>query len=130
MIYVMVGDNMKNVILIMLILGIIASVLAGCAHNPQFNIRISGTYDLEFSGSYLAVMSNGQTDSKSINATIPCEIAIVGIDGITISTVSVEFQKQAEQGTLKVEILKDDEVIASSKTTAAYGVVSLTTEQD
>jgi hypothetical protein len=119
---------MKKLMLIIVVLGLTAFVLAGCAHNPQFNIRISGTNDLEFSGSYLAVMSNGQTDSKSINATIPCEIAIVGIDGIAVSTVSVEFQKQAEEGTLKVEILKNDEVIASSETVAPYGVMSLATE--
>jgi serine protease inhibitor ecotin len=40
----------------------------------------------------------------------------------------VELQKQTEEGTLKVEILKDDEVIANSETTAPYGVVSVATE--
>jgi hypothetical protein len=40
----------------------------------------------------------------------------------------VEFQKQTEEGTLKVEILKDNELIASSETTAPYGIVSLATE--
>jgi hypothetical protein len=119
---------MKKLILIILVLGIIAFVLTGCAHNSQFNIRVSGTTDLEFSGSYLVVMSNGQSDSESVNGTVPYEIGVIGIDGIIISTVSVEFQKQTEEGTLKVEILKDDEIIASSETTAAYGVVSLATE--
>jgi ABC-type uncharacterized transport system permease subunit len=119
---------MKKLILIILVLGIIAFVLAGCDYNPRFNIRVSGTIGLEFSGSYLVVMSNGQSDSESVNGTVPYEISVTGTNRITVSTVSVELQKQAEEGSLKVEILKDDDVIASSETTAAYGVVSVATE--
>jgi ABC-type uncharacterized transport system permease subunit len=119
---------MRKLILIMLVLGIIAFVLTGCDHNSVFNIRVSGTIGLEFSGSYLVVMSNGQSASESVNGTVPYEISVTGTNRITISTVSVELQKQTEEGTLKVEILKDDQVIASSETAVAYGVVSVATE--
>jgi hypothetical protein len=119
---------MKKLISIILVVGITVSVLTGCDHNSRFNIRVSGTIGLEFSGSYLMVMSNGQSASESVNGTVPYEISVTGINGITMSRVSVQLQKQTEEGTLKVEILKDDEVIASSNTTAAYGVVSVATE--
>ncbi len=40
----------------------------------------------------------------------------------------MELQYQTEEGAPEVEILEDDEVIASSETAAAYGVVSVATD--
>jgi hypothetical protein len=73
-------------------------------------------------------MSNGQSASESVVGTVPAEYSVTGTNRITVSMVSVELQKQTEEGTLKVEILKDNETVASSETTAAYGVVSVATE--
>lgn len=72
-------------------------------------------------------MSDGQPRSESVNGTVPAEYSVTGTNRITVSIVSVELHKQTKEGTLKVEILKDDEVIGSSETTAAYGVVSVAT---
>ena len=113
---------MKKLILIILVLGIITFLLAGCNRDSAFDIKVSGTLGLEFSGSYMVVTVDGQSTSKSVDGTVPAQYSVIGI------IVSVVFQKQAEEGTLKVEILKDDQVIASSETTAAYGVVSVATD--
>jgi hypothetical protein len=40
--------------------------------------------------------------------------------------VSATFQKSGESGDLKVQILKDGEIKGESETSAAYGVVSVT----
>lgn len=122
------GDETKKLVLIMLVLGIIAFLITGCDGNSVFTIEVSGTTGLEFSGSLLVVMSDGQPRSESINGTVPQEYSVTGTSRITVSMLSVELQKQTEEGTLKVEILKDDEVIANSETTAPYGVVSVATE--
>ena len=119
---------MKTPILIMLVLGVIAFLTTGCDGNSVFTIKVSGTTGLEFSGSYLVTTSNGQPISESVAGTVPAEYSVFGTNRITVSMVSVELQKQTEEGTLKVEILKDNEVIASSETSAAYGVVSVATE--
>lgn len=119
---------MKRLILIMLVLGVIAFCITGCDDNSVFIIKVSGTTGLEFSGSYLVTTSNGQSASESVNGTVPQEYGVTGTNRITVSMVSVELQKQTEEGTLKVEILKDNETVASSETTAAYGVVSVATE--
>jgi hypothetical protein len=120
---------MKKLIMIMLVLGVIAFSITGCDGNSVFTIKVSGTTGLEFSGSYLVVMSNGQSTSEPVAGTVPAEYSVTGTNRITVSIVSVELQKRTEEGTLRVEILKDfDEVIASSETTAAYGVVSVATE--
>jgi hypothetical protein len=120
---------MKKSILVILVLGTIAFLLTGCGGNSVFTIKVSGTSGLEFSGSYLAITSNGHSTSESVAGTVPEEISVTGTSRITVSTASVELQKKTEEGTLKVEILKDNEVIASSETTAPYGVVSVATEQ-
>jgi hypothetical protein len=119
---------MKKLILIMLVLGIIAFLITGCDGNSVFTIKVSGTTGSEFRGSLLVVMSDGQPGSESVNGTVPQEYSVTGTNRITVSMLSVELQKQTEERTLKVEILKDDEVIANSETTAPYGVVSVATE--
>lgn len=122
------GDETKKLVLIMLVLGIIAFSITGCDGNSVFTIKVSGTTGLEFSGSYLVTTSNGQSTSEPVAGTVPAEYSVTGTNRITVSIVSVELQKQTEEGTLKVEILKGDEVIANSETTAPYAVVSVATE--
>jgi hypothetical protein len=119
---------MKKLILSVLVLGIIAFLLTGCDGNSVFTIKVSGTSGLEFSGSYLVITSNGQSTSESVAGTVPAEYSVTGTTRTRVSVVSVEFQKKTEEGTLKVEILKDNEVIVSSETAAPYGVVSVATE--
>ncbi len=70
----------------------------------------------------MVVSSGGQSVSKSVDGTVPTQYSAEG------KMVSVVFQKQTENGTLKVEILRDGKVIKSSDTTAAYGLVSVATD--
>ena len=116
---------MKYAIALSLI--VIITVLAsngGCAwRNNDFTIRISGTEGLEFSGEYGATLADGRVkggkESKSVDGVVPTEYTI------TAEVVWCSFTKQSEAGTLKVEILKDNEIVAESSTSIPYGVISL-----
>ncbi|MDD2297631.1 MAG: hypothetical protein PHX79_07445 [Sphaerochaetaceae bacterium] len=101
-------------------------LLIGCGSttamtDTDFVVKVSGTEGAAFSGSYMTTTTEGQSESKSVEGTIPAEYNMKG------NIVSVSFQKQAEAGDLKVEILQGDEVVAQSETSDAYGVVSVAT---
>jgi len=64
----------------------------------------------------------GDGNSYSIDGRRNKRIPIEGDPWI----VSAVIQKQGESGTLKVQILKDGEIKKESETSAAYGVVSIT----
>jgi len=117
---------MRKLMLILLLVGITAFIFTSCAGpsltDTEFEIKVSGTTGLEFSGSYMAVTSGGQSTSKSVDGVVPATYSVKG------NIVSAVFQKKAESGTLKVEILKGGKVVNSSDTTAAYGVVSVATQ--
>lgn len=98
------------------------SPIPSLSSDTEFQIKVSGTDGLPFSGSYMVVMSGGQSVSKSVDDTVPTEYSVEGM------IVSVVFQKKTENGFLKVEILRDGEVLNSSYTTAAYGLVSVATD--
>jgi len=93
------------------------SVLSG----TEFQIKVSGTAGLPFSGSYMVMQPGGQNTSKSVDGVVPVTYSVTG------NMVSVAFQKKIEIGTLKVEILRGGTVVNSSDTTAAYGLVSVAT---
>ena len=109
---------------------VVCVMLPGTSESPapslssdtEFQIKISGTAGLPFSGSYMVVTSGGQSVSKSVDGSVPTQYSVEGM------MVSVAFQKQTEDGTLKVEILREGNVVNSSDTTAAYGVVSVATD--
>jgi len=84
-----------------------------------FTIQVTGTEGLKFSGSLCLSTSDGKVTTKSIEGTIPANYTLTG------SVVSVVFLKQAEKGTLRAAILKNGNIVNSSETTAAYGVVSI-----
>ncbi len=96
----------------------------GCAwRNNDFTIRVSGTDGLEFSGEYGATLADGRMrggkESKSVDGIVPTEYSI------TADVVWCSFTKQSVDGTLKVEILKGNEVVSGSSTSTPYGVISL-----
>jgi hypothetical protein len=84
----------------------------------DYTIRVTGTDGSEFSGSYMLVTADGQSQSKTVDGVVPAEYRCRG------SIVSTTFQKQAEGGRLKVQIFKGSQLVNESETTAAYGVVS------
>lgn len=103
--------------------------------DEKFNTELAEKYDklydnlysdspnIEFSGSYMVVTSNGGTSSRSVDGTTPAEYYLGSAD-----IVSCAFQKTSESGSLKVEILKGGKMVNSSYTTADYGVVSVATD--
>lgn len=115
-----------GIVLGVIVLVIIVIAIATCNgigfRDSTFEIRVSGTEGLEFSGSYMVVTAEGQSTSKSVDGTVPEQYLVSG------AIVSVVFQKQSQEGILRVEIVKGTEVIASEETTASYGVVSVATD--
>jgi hypothetical protein len=89
--------------------------------NSGFTIEVSGTKGLEFQGSYMKVNSWGESISKSVEGVVPAQYSVNG------NIISCSFQKKHESGTLKVRISKEGTIVASSETSAAYGVVTAAT---
>jgi hypothetical protein len=108
--------------IVAVIIIIVVIVMCTGPRDSAFQIKVSGTEGLFFSGSYLVITADGQSISKSVDSLIPAEYSVTG------TMVSVTFQKQTEDGFLKVEIIKDGEVLADEYTIAAYGIVSIATD--
>ena len=81
-------------------------------------IKVTGSKGCRFSGSYMLVTADGQSQARTVEGVVPTEYQCRG------SIVSTTFQKQAEGGRLKVQILKGSQLVNESETTAAYGVVA------
>ncbi len=117
-----------GIIVIAVLLGIIAALASSgggktpTEQSPDFVVRVSGTEGLRFSGSIMTVAGNGQSVSQSIEGRVPAEYPL------SARLVSVSFQKQTEQGAMKVQIMKGPAVKAESETSASYGVVTAATQ--
>jgi hypothetical protein len=87
-------------------------------------LQISGTPGAEFSGNYTTPQGSqnfsGTLGTTSTNYNLGGE----GVAGLNVITVHV--QKQGMGGTLKVEILKNGQVVQSAETNAANSPVSVT----
>lgn len=87
-------------------------------------VRISGTPGTEFSGNYTTPQGS-QNFNGTLGAT-PTEFEL-GDEGVAgLNLVTVNIQKQEVGGTLKVEILKNGQVVQSAETNATNNTVSLT----
>ena len=115
------GIIIGSIAIIIIIISIVTCAGMGLQDSP-FQIKVSGTDGLAFSGSYFITTANGQVTSKSVDGIIPDQYTVTG------TIISVVFQKQTELGILRVEIIKGNDVIASEDTVAAYGIVSVATD--
>jgi hypothetical protein len=95
---------------------------ANSLFSSDFTIKISGSPGLKYSGSYMVLTASGDSTSKTVDGSVPDQFNVSG------NIVSTTFQKRAESGNLKVEIVKGGSVVAESETSAAYGVVSAATK--
>jgi hypothetical protein len=87
-------------------------------------LRISGTPGVEFSGNYTTPQG-----SRNISGTLgstPTDYELGGEAIAGVNVISVNVQKQGTYGTLKVEALKNCQLIQSAETTATSNSVSLT----
>ena len=87
-------------------------------------LRISGTPGVQFSGNYTT--PQGSQDISATLGTTPTEYKLGGTDVAGMSVVTVNVQKQGTYGTLKVEILKDGQIVQSAETNATNNAVSVT----
>jgi hypothetical protein len=92
----------------------------GSILDNSFTIRVAGTPDLQFHGSYMTIHL-GSSESKSVEGRVPAEYTLQG------SMVSTSFQKQGKEGQLTVEILRNGQPVKDGDTVAAYGLVSIAT---
>ena len=98
-------------------------LVAGCgkAADSDYTIRVTGTAGLSYAGSYTITTADGQTVYTSIDGTVPKDYAVRG------KMIACSFRKGSEDGLLKLEIIKDNRVVATSETTAAYGNAGVAT---
>jgi hypothetical protein len=89
--------------------------------SPDFAIRVCGTEGLKFSGHYSIVGTNTLPEPITAQGVIPMEYKGRG----TIALCS--FRKLTEEGSLKVEILRNGKAILESETNIPYGFVSIKT---
>ena len=87
-------------------------------------LRISGTPGVQFSGNYTT--PQGSQDISGTLGTAPTDYKLGGEGVAGMSVVTVNVQKQETYGTLKVEILKDGQVVQSGETDATNNAVSVT----
>jgi len=108
--------------IIYVLLGII--FLFGCSEGlkgveSDYTIKVTGADQLQFSGHY-TIANTGQIPKPvQVKGAVPSEYKGKGVAAACV------FRKMSTEGTLKVEILKRQEVIASSETVAPYGIITL-----
>ncbi|HOR86992.1 MAG TPA: hypothetical protein PLL98_10975 [Bacillota bacterium] len=87
----------------------------------DFTIKITGSEGLTFSGHYAIVVGDSLPDPINVRGTAPAEYKGKGVIAICF------FRKLTEQGTLKVEIVKDDKTVSESETSIPNGFVFMKT---
>jgi len=79
-----------------------------------YTIEILGTEGIEFSGSI-----GGGGNSRSIDGSVPSIYTVEGWPAVAV------IQKKGASGTLKVIMKKGDKILNEQETSAAYGVVTV-----
>jgi hypothetical protein len=87
-------------------------------------LRISVTPGVPFSGNYTT--AQGSQDISGALGAAPTDYKVGGEGVAGMNVVTANVQKQETYGTLKVEILKDGQVVQSAETNATNNAVSVT----
>ena len=87
-------------------------------------LRISGTPGVGFSGNYTT--PEGSQNFSGTLGTTPTEYNLGGEGIAGVNVVTANVQAQETSGTLKVEILKNGQVVQSAQTSATNNTVSVT----
>jgi hypothetical protein len=108
--------------IIYFLLGII--FLFGCSEGlkgveSDYTIKVSGSDKLQFSGHYTMAGAGAMPKPVQVKGAVPMEYKGKGMTAICV------FRKTTAEGTLKVEILKDQSVVSSMETAAPYGIITL-----
>lgn len=108
------------------VIPIVVLALWGCGETftgmeSDMTIRVTGTPGLKVGGHYAFVAAGEVPKTQNVDGTVPVEYRGRGLTALCL------FRKTSADGTLKVEIIRGDKVIATSETQAPMGFVSLTT---
>jgi hypothetical protein len=87
-------------------------------------LRISGTPGVQVSGNYTTPQGSQNFSGTLGAAPTDYELGGEGVAGLNVVTANV--QKQGMGGTLRVEILKNGQVVQSAETNATTNAASLT----
>jgi hypothetical protein len=87
-------------------------------------LRISGTPGVKFSGNYTT--PQGSQNFSGTLGTTPTDYELGGEGVAGLNVVTANVQMQGTTGTLKVEILKNGQVVQSAETNTANNALSLT----
>lgn len=117
--------KIRNFILFSLLIGI-PLFFVGCADGlkgmgSNFTIKVSGTPGLNFKGHYAISATVSNPNLQNVAGTLPTQYEGKGLMALCL------FRKTAPAGSLKVEILKGEKLVAQGETLIPYGVVSLKT---
>jgi hypothetical protein len=85
----------------------------------DYTIKVTGSDQLQFSGHYTIARAGNIPRPVEVKGTVPAEYKGKG------AAAACVFRKVSTKGTLKVEILKGEKVVATSETTAPYGIITL-----
>ncbi|MCX5857621.1 MAG: hypothetical protein NTZ57_06900 [Deltaproteobacteria bacterium] len=109
-------------ILLCLVMALI--LFSGCGDSIKvmespFTIKVTGSDKLKFSGHYSFAGTGGLPKPVNVEGTVPAEYKGNGLAALCM------IRKTTVEGSLKVEIFKDDKVVSTSETTQPYGIISL-----
>lgn len=103
---------------------VLKEVLKGLT--STYTIKVDGTAELDFSGEYMVMTTDFDTENRVAFSSdpIPVEGQVPKQYRVTDATaVAGMFQKQTEEGTLRVEIWRGGDLIDSAETTDPWGTV-------
>jgi hypothetical protein len=98
--------------------------LFGCSEGlkgveSDYTIKVTGSDKLQISGHYTIAGTGAMPKPVQVTGSVPAEYKGKGVAAACV------FRKTSVEGTLKVEILNGQAVVASSETTAPYGIITL-----
>ncbi len=128
----MVMNMVKSKFIVsMTIISLLLVLISGCigSADSEYHITISGSVPaVVYSGTYTVVTSGGLFSGDNSKST---DVQGWGTQEYTVKgkIVSVAVEKEVKEGTLRVEISKDGNVVSQSETSDAFGKVSVTTQE-
>jgi hypothetical protein len=107
-------------VLVLLVAG--ALIVGACASSePKLTLVVAGTAGLQYKGEWAVPGHGGGVESSLSETGTPSTFEVEG------TIISLSFQKEAEEGFLRVEIREGSAVIVRLETQAPYGVVAIGT---
>jgi hypothetical protein len=85
----------------------------------DYTIKISGSDKLQFSGHYTIAGTGAMPKPVQVKGAVPMEYKGKGMAAACV------FRKTTAEGTMKVEIMKGQEIVSSSETAAPFGIITL-----